>query len=169
MLLVLLFEKNLIALKAMESDKLQKQAAKKAPSEPAAEQKPPKKPAEKPAAEQKQPEKPAEKPAEQPEKPLTKVQLAALGVFGAGLAAAFYLMPRFLKTPFLGNNPWVSYFYTYGLSLLVFAAGALWVYFTRNSRSAQKMKEEKTWLAVIFCGLCFFALLHGLWISLTFG
>ena len=138
----------------MEPDKPQNKPAEKASPEAPAD----KKPSEAPS------EKPAEKPAK---KPLLKVQLAVLAAFCAG-AAALYWMPRFLSSLPLGSSPWISYSYTYGLSLLVFAIAALWIFFTRKSRSPEKMKEEKTWLTAIFCGLCVLALIQGIWILSAF-
>ena len=74
-----------------------------------------------------------------------------------------YGYPRLLVSRLGEDNPWISYLYTYGIGLIFFLLGLIWI-FTRAGMNPQRRRQEIYWLIAIICGLIFMFSLHALWI-----
>ncbi|NCC52462.1 MAG: hypothetical protein EOM20_14760 [Spartobacteria bacterium] len=83
----------------------------------------------------------------------------------AVIAAAIYCFPRFLFRTLGEGNPWTSYFYQYGMGLIVFLIG---LYVILRYRACQLGRGKDTfWFGVLIAGFIFFAVLHAVWILLA--
>ena len=82
------------------------------------------------------------------------------------VAAAFF-WPRVIVAWLGDSSPWASYLYQYGMGLIVFLFGVGVILDSGACRPGRG--RDGFWLAVLFAGFAFFAVLHLVWILAALG